>query len=222
MKNRFLPTTLALALLAAAPALAQNTWTENFQTNAHGWQDKSSANRSIELGGGTYHVKYTSASPTNMVLLPLAMNFPEQGQDVGLEAKFRATGHAGLMWGNMARTAADQFMLLSFEQTADGPRLIGRQFQAANGSMNQVMNAALPPGFDLAAEHTLRMFRKYGKSGSLFFAVDGQLLDQKIDAAKGWPEGSRNIGFQMQQQGDEVWASQLLFGDLPPLGKQGK
>ena len=66
------------------------------------------------------------------------------------------------------------------------------------------------------------MFRKYGKSGSLFFAVDGQLLDQKIDAAKGWPEGSRNIGFQMQQQGDEVWASQLLFGNLPPLGKQGK
>ncbi len=216
MNNRFTTAGLALALLAAAPAFAQNVWTEKFQDNTHGWQDKSSANRSIELGGGTYHVKYTSANPTNMVLLPMAMNFPDKGQDVGLEAKFRANGRAGLMWGNMARNASDQFMLLSFEATGSGPRLVGRQFQAANGSMNEVMSAALPKGFDVAAEHTLRMFRNHG---SLFFAVDGQLLDQKLDAAKAWPDGSRNIGFQMQQQGDEVWASQLLFGDLPPLGK---
>ena len=218
MNNRFTTAGLALALLAATPVFAQNTWTENFQDNTHGWQSQSSANRSIELGGGTYHVKYTSADPANMVLLPLAMNFPDKGQDVGLEAKFRANGRAGLMFGNMARNATDQFMLFSFEATADGAaRLMGRQFRAADGVINQVMSAALPTGFDVAAEHTLRMFRN---RGSIFFAVDGQLLDQKIDAAKAWPEGSRNIGFQMQKQGDEFWASQLLFGDLPPLGKQ--
>jgi len=217
MNNRFTTAGLALALLAAAPAFAQNTWTENFQDNAHGWQSKSSANRSIELGGGTYHVKYVSASPTNMVLLPLAMNFPDKGQDVGLEAKFHANGRGGLMFGNMASNATDQFLLLSFEATANGPRLMGRAFQAANNSMSEVMNVALPTDFNVAAEHTLRMFRT---QGSLFFAVDGQLLDQKMSAKMAWPEGNRTIGFQMQQQGDEFWASQLLFGDLPPLGKQ--
>ena len=201
-------------LLAGLPAFAQNMWVEKFQDNAHGWQDKSSANRSIELGGGSYHVKYTSASPTNMVLLPLSMNFPDKGQPFGLEAKFRATGSAGLMWGNMARNASDRFMLLSFEKTNNGPRLVGRMFLASNGSMNEVLNAPLPAGFDMAAEHTLRMFRK---DTDMFFAVDGKLMEQKMDAAKAWPDGSRNIGFQMQKQGDEIWASQLLFGDLPPL-----
>ena len=209
----------ALALLAA-PAAGQNAWTEKFQDNAHGWQDKSSANRSIELGGGSYHVKYTSANPTNMVLLPLAMNFPDKGQPFALEATFRATSSAGLMWGNMARNATDRFMLLSFEKTDNGPRLMGRMFLASNGTMNVVLNAPLPANFDVAAVHTLRMFRQ---DGNLFFGVDGKLLDQKLDAARAWPDGSRNIGFQLQKQGDEFWASQMLFGDLPPLtGMAGK